>query len=107
MDELERLKSERNNLNLQIEEIEKKRREDIFVGKCYKDTFREIYYKILGMGHDDAYYISIDLNDKVVGVIGRDYDDISTFTSYDDTVEITKEEFNGVLNKAVKTIMEL
>lgn len=107
MDELDRLKSERNTLNRQIEEIEKKRREEVFTDKCYNDTSQEMYYKILKTDKDSAYYISVDLNDKVVGVIGRDYDDISTFTDYDDTVEITKEEFNKVFDIAVSKIKEL
>lgn len=107
MDVLTKLKNERNELNRQIEELENKRREELMVGKCYYDSSQEIYYKILEIGNCNASYISVDLNDKATGVIGRDYDDISTFTDYDDTVEISKEEFNEVLDKAIQMIMEL
>lgn len=107
MDELAKLKSERNALNMRIEELEKKRKEEFIAGKCYYDSSRKVYYKILGAGCDEAYYISVDLNDKALGAIGRDYDSISSFTDYDDTVEISKEEFNEAFDKAVVMVKEL
>ena len=105
MDELIRLKQEKEALEYKIKELEINQKTKAYGGKCYHDKTDNVYYKILHVDqNNNADYIRVKLNDTVECLVVSDYDDTSTFTDYQDTVEISKEEFNAIFDLAVEKI---
>jgi hypothetical protein len=108
MTELTKLRDERNKLDLKIKELEENILDEVHTGKCFKDIANNDYFKLIHVYTDgETHYIKINLEENVKDMMHDDYDSLWTFVDDDDVEEISKDEFNIILDKAIEIIKSL
>lgn len=108
MTELGKLRDERNKLDLKIKKLEENILDEVHTGKCFKDTANNDYFKLVHVYTDgETHFLKINLEENVKEMIHDDFDSLWTFIDDEDVEEISKDEFNEVLDKAINIIKEL
>lgn len=104
---LNELKRQRKIIDNQIKEMEANKSAEVYAGKCYKDKYNGDYFMVFDIDTEhNASYIKVNFNEDVWNMLHDDYDDLITFIGDEDTVEITKEEFNNELDKVIEAIKQ-